>query len=188
MTPKMLALLVGGLVAGVAGVVAISYAPKVGTTVGELLDAGIVQDYTPRRLGCMVYGPLEDGGTGYTEKQPVVAVAKVANANGTRDVIWSRKAIPFRDRLGDGMSNCRVIATLTWGQVADFDADVPDLAGSCACWRQDAGQNCRQSDGGTTTRNAHNEFQPDDWVGAGCVPKPCGELFGRPNWPEVCPR
>lgn len=181
MTPKMVALLAGGIFTWVAGTPTHVYIPKASTTVAELLDAGIVADYTPRRLGCMVY---LDGG--YREKRPIVAVAKVADPDGgARDSIWPRAARFFRDQIGDANQNCRVIQVLTWGQVANFEADLIDEPGGCACWNPDAGK-CSNADGGSGTQNAHNEFQPDDWVGPGCVAKPCGEMFGVSGWPQEC--
>ncbi len=135
------------------------------------------KDCEARRQVCTVFAP--DGG--YTEQEFSVAVQpKTGAVYFTPEVEKLRASATIVDE-----SRCRVIS-----KPADIDPNEKPVlkTGSCACFRQDAGQDCKQRDGGVTVRNGRNEFQPGDWVGAGCVPKACGELFGRTNWPEGCVR
>lgn len=55
----------------------------------------------------------------------------------------------------------------------------------CACWAPKLGD-CVQADGGALVRVGHNEFQPGQWKGKGCVEKECGAIYGVDNWPEGC--
>lgn len=183
MTAKMKALLAGGVATVIAGFFAIGYIPKPSTTRADLIDAGIVQDYTPRELACTLL--LPDGG--YAQRKPIVATAKVANADGSRDAIWNRAdGLRVRPYVADENAGCRVLRTLTWGQVANFEDDAPDSPGDCACMPLDGGNPvCRRDDGGTWPVGWRNEMRPGEWSG-GCVQKVCGEVFGRPNRPAGC--
>ena len=175
MNAKLKALITGGMLLTVGGVAIVAYVPKEGVTRAELVDAGILDDCVKRRIACTAF---IDGG--YVEKE--FTLADCGPGDGGRETIWPRKALELKTFLVGGELNCRRL-----GVVADIDLneEPPTRTGSCACWQPDAGD-CRQADGGTQTRDGHNEFGVGDWVGPGCRPKPCGELFGIRNLPEGC--
>lgn len=178
MSPRLRALLVGGLSATIAGTAVVLWTPHITATRADLVDAGITADFVPRRLACWA---LWDGG--YREFAPVVAVAKTPNADGGRDSIWPRSAIPLRAALGDENANCQVVGSPTWAEVADFYADPPEQAGSCACNPGDGG--CFGSDGGPAPRWL--TLHPGEYSGPNCRAKVCGELNGRgSSWPAAC--
>lgn len=64
----------------------------------------------------------------------------------------------------------------------------PTVDEQCACRRRGGGLcRVRQSDGGLAPAAFDTELQPGTFVGAGCVPKVCGEVFGdESSMPEVC--
>ena len=184
MSPKLRSLLVGGI-GGIATVIAgtavVLYVPTADTTRADLVDAGVTADFTPRKLSCWA---LIDGG--YKQFAPIVAVSKTLNPDGTRDTIWPRSAIPFREALSDENTSCRPVATLTWAQVADFFAAPADDVPPCACNPGDGG--CYSADGGAAPMR--QTLQPGEFIGPNCVPKLCQEYLrpsgGETSWPARC--
>lgn len=54
----------------------------------------------------------------------------------------------------------------------------------CFCWQEDAGACRKVSD--NSRPPAGNNILTGAWSGAGCMPVPCGELYGEPSWPDGC--
>jgi hypothetical protein len=141
-----------------------------GTTVAQLVDAGVRTDCN-RRLSNCTY--LVNGV--YSER--TLPVAACPNADG------GRMEIIATQRMIDHVFNidaCRLVVTALNLDPAEEPTVVTP---TCACVRLDAG-NCRTADGGRNL--GRNEMQPGQWSGSDCVPKPCGEVFGIRNWPAAC--
>lgn len=176
MNAKLKTLLAGGsVVAVIAGIATLPFIPKVSTSKAELVDAGVRQDCTLRRIACSAYVD-----SGYQEREFTIATCPT-NDGGPIETIWPRKAAQFREYLVDEDTGCRRL-----GVPADIDIneEPPEVQGSCACHNPSAGA-CSDDAGRILGRN---EALPGTWTGPGCVRKICGELFGLYNWPNECPR
>jgi hypothetical protein len=181
MSQALIALLVSLGVGFVAGQRVHVYTTKPGVTLTDLTNAGIGTACNRRRASCTIY---RDGG--YAEKPFSVAVCPSTDG-GLPSTIIPPQAAQHYDRVVDPNTSCRLLAgTLTATQ---FNQDPAETTGACACWNPDAGS-CLETlaDGGTALPLHHNELQPGKWSGAGCVPKPCGEIYGISNWPTGCAR
>lgn len=172
LNPRLAALVVA-VAAGVGGVV--YFAPKLAATQAELADAGICDECNCRRIACSL--SFDDGG--YAQRQFNIAMGC---PDGGR--ILPRKLARAADDFGlhDIAQQCRIIGPASGG----LENDGPDEAGDCGCVPYDGGNPvCRRADGGTWPTGWQNEMAPGEWSG-GCVPKVCGEVFGRPNKPAGC--
>ncbi len=173
MSPKLASLVmaVGGIAA--AGILAVLYVPKPGVQLADLLDAGIQADCSRRDLKVQLSGDdCADGG--YCRKKIDVAVCN--EPDGGKSVIVPRRfARVVADSLWTGQPGPSTLPS-------DGDADI---AFDCACARTDAGACLQTSDGGPALVGV--TLGAGAWSGAGCVPKPCVEWFGRSSWPGECP-
>lgn len=167
----------------IAGVAVRAYVVAPGVTRADLVDAGVTQDFTPRKLSCWVVGDAcPDGGA--CQLSTVAAVAKTLPTDGgLREVIFPRSALRFRAALDqfDERSNCRV-TNLTWAQVSDFLADPADEEPSGRC-QATAGPLCLLLDGGSLLWTVPAE---ETQGGAGCIPRLLGGPAGGDPIPEAC--
>lgn len=181
MNAKLKALLVAAPVAVVAGIA--YYIPKASTSQVELVDGGVRADCAVRTVACTFLSDPGDGGAPeYDERE--FKLAHCPNADGGRPerIVprWFARADDFG--VHDLEHQCRLV-----GSGGSFDsAPAAKRPGSCACWSPKAGA-CTYSGPLANPGPGHNEFEPGSWSGPGCVPKPCGEVAGRRNWPKECP-
>lgn len=179
MNSKLRSLVVAVAVLTVGGVVTVLNVPNSGVTRADLIDAGIGTDCVKRARTCLRYSAdgtdCPDGGP-YCEFQ--VAVMVCPEADGGRSVITTRANL--RGIVDDGVW-CGATGTGATALAADSTAPSPF---SCAC---SSGSNCTQtSDGGAALTGV--TLPAGTFSGAGCVAKPCVELFGVSSWPAGCPQ
>lgn len=186
MNSKLKALLVavGTLVVG--GVAYTVNLPKPDADRADLVDAGILAcDPVVVRVRARVPPPalrarLADAGLdvpdltlpdGGTKPRRYTQVTMRARLCGT-DLV-----LPIQDDL-DVFGQVELLTDAGLGPAR------PQVDEQCACRRR--GGVCRQrSDGGVVPLDT--ELQPGTFVGAGCVPKSCGEVAGEyDSMPEVC--
>ncbi len=138
-----------------------------------LVPGGPCPGCTFQRWGCTT---LSDAG--YQEVEFVVA--KVPDGG-----LWLPDSFENSARLGvhDLSGQCRVLGT-----AGSFTGNAHSpRTHSCACVARDAGP-CNRVPAGPpfSAGEKRNTLQPGTFVGPGCLPAPCVEVFGFPGRPGEC--